>query len=235
MGPTVQGGVALVCRLIQALSPVALPWPARVTLGAGIGALLLVVVNQALAPEITPPLERASVLAGVLAVGLMLVATLWTRAVPEAAARIPLEGREGLELRSGLPVAVAEELGWGSQMLLTATPAASLVVVWDGVPLLRRGMLGSGHFTPGELCARARTRQSAISLVDLRLYPGRSEFDGLLPGLPAVVVQPLLDRGWVVVGGWSARCFSRSDLQWLEGWAQRLTSRLLSAWPEAPC
>jgi len=59
--------VALVCRLNQALSPVALPWPARVALGVGIGALLLVVVNQWQAPEINPSLERASVLAGALA------------------------------------------------------------------------------------------------------------------------------------------------------------------------
>lgn len=212
----------------------ALPWPARVALGAGSGALLLAVFNQWQAPEITPSLERASVLAGALAVGLLLVAALWTRAVPEAAARTTLVGREGLEVAEGLPDAVAEELGWGSQMLLTATPAATLVVLWDGVPLLRRGLLAEGHFSPGELCSRAQAKGSAISLVDLRLYPGRSEFDGLLPGLPAVVVQPLARRGWVVLGGWSARCFSRSDLQWLEGWGRRLTARLESGMAAAP-
>lgn len=225
--------MALVCRLNPVLSPVALPWPARVALGTGIGALLLVVLNQWQAPEINPSLERASVLAGALAVGLMLVAALWTRAVPEAAARAALEGREGIELAPALPDAVAEELGWGSQMLLTATPAATLVVLWDGRPLLRRGLLSDCPFEPGELCARARTKGQAISLVDLRLYPGRAEFDGLLSGLPAVVVQPLADRGWVVVGGWSVRCFSRSDLQWLEGWGRRLTARLEGAPPPA--
>jgi len=225
--------VALVCRLNQALSPVALPWPARVALGVGIGALLLVVLNQWQAPEINPSLERASVLAGALAVGLMLVAALWTRAVPEAAARANLTGEEGLQLADGLPDAVAEELGWGSQMLLTATPAATLVVLWDGRQLLRRGLIGPESFNPGELCQRAREKGGAISLVDLRLYPGRGEFDGLLPGLPAAVVQPLGDRGWVLIGGWSARCFSRSDLQWLEGWSRRLTARLVHVSPGA--
>ena len=225
--------MALVCRLNPALSPVALPWPARVALGVGIGALLLVVLNQWLAPEINPSLERASVLAGALAVGLMLVAALWTRAVPEAAARANLQGNEGVELSAGLPPAVAEELGWGSQMLLTATPAATLVVLWDGQLLLRRGLLAPGTFSPGDLCERARAKGAAISLVDLNLYPGRAEFDGLLPGVPAVVVQPLADRGWVVIGGWSVRCFSRSDLQLLGGWGRRLTARLESELPAA--
>jgi len=205
--------------------------PARVSLGAGIGALVLVVVNQGLAAEITPPLERADVLAAALAVGLMLVAALWTRAVPEAASRAALAGEEGLELAPGLPAHLAEELGWGSQMLLTATPAATLLVLWDGRPLLRRGLLADQTFVPGALCGLARSRGEAISLVDLRLYPGRAEFDALLPALPAVVVQPLAARGWVVLGGWSVRCFSRSDLLWLEGWARRLTDRLERALP----
>jgi hypothetical protein len=32
----------------------------------------------------------------------------------------------------------------------------------------------------------------------------------------------------VVLGGWSARCFSRSDLTWTEGWARRLTAEMLA-------
>ena len=225
--------MALVCRLNAALSPVDMPWPARLALGVGIGALLLVVVNQFTAPQLEPPLERASVLAGFLAVALMLVAALWTRAVPEAAARVDLQGREGLELRPNLPPELAEELGWGSQLLLTATAAASLVVIWDGQQLLRRGLLAEGPFAPGALCQRARASGKTISLVDLSLYPARAEFDGLLAGLPAVVVHPLGQEGWLVVGGWSARCFSRSDLLWLEGWAQRLRARLLAWRPAA--
>jgi hypothetical protein len=201
----------------------ALPLPARVSLGTGAVGLLLVVFNQLTAPLPEPPLVRASVLAALFAVGLMVVAVLWTRAVPEAAERVDLQGDEGLELAPGLPRQLLQDLGWGSQMLLTASPAAVVLVMWRGEVLLRRGLLGSIPFIPGPICARALERGQAISLVNLALYPGRAEFDTLLPGLPAVLIQPIADQGLVLLGGWSARCFSRSDLVWVEGWAQRLT------------
>ena len=202
--------------------------PARICLGSGVVALALVVLNQTTAASTDPALERAAVLASFLAVGLMLVGVLWTRAVPEAATRMALEGRQGLELAEDLPADLAEELGWGSQMLLTASAAAVVVVVWQGRCLLRRGLLADTPFTPGAICARTQAKGSAISLVDLRLYPGRDEFAGLLPNLPSVVVQPLGPEGLVVMGGWSARCFSRSDLVWLEGWARRITARMVA-------
>jgi hypothetical protein len=107
----------------------ALPPPARVSLSVGVVGLLLVVINQLTAAAQEPALTRAGVLAALLAVGLMLVAVLWTRAVPEAASRASLQGREGLELAADLPESVRQELGWGSQMLLTASPAA-VVLVW---------------------------------------------------------------------------------------------------------
>jgi hypothetical protein len=200
--------------------------PARVSLGTGAVGLLLVVFNQLTAPLPEPPLVRASVLAALFAVGLMVVAVLWTRAVPEAAERVDLQGDEGLELAPGLPRQLLQDLGWGSQMLLTASPAAVVLVMWRGEVLLRRGLLGSIPFIPGPICARALERGQAISLVNLALYPGRAEFDTLLPGLPAVLIQPIADQGLVLLGGWSARCFSRSDLVWVEGWAQRLTAEI---------
>lgn len=204
----------------------ALPLPARVSLGTGAVGLLLVVFNQLTTPLPEPPLLRASVLAALFAVGLMVVAVLWTRAVPEAAERVDLQGEEGLELAPGLPDQLVQDLGWGSQMLLTASPAAVVLVMWRGQVLLRRGLLGPLAFTPGPICARALERGQAISLVNLALYPGRAEFDSLLPGLPAVLIQPIADEGLVLLGGWSVRCFSRSDLVWVEGWARRLTAEM---------
>jgi hypothetical protein len=201
----------------------AIPTAARTVLGLGITGLALTVLNQATAPSLDPPLERAAVLAGILAVLLMLVGVLWSRVEPEAPQRVALRGSEGVELAEGLPEPLARELGWGSAMMLTATPAAVVLLHWGGRTLLRRGLLGEAIFRPGPICERARQRGQAISLVDLRLYPGRDEFEALLPDLPAVLVQPLGGEGVLVLGGWSPRCFDRSDLAWVEGWARRLT------------
>lgn len=205
----------------------ALPAAARIPLVAGVIGLSLTVVNQFTAGSVDPALERAGVLASILAVVLMLVGLLWTRITPEPAERAPLQGEEGLQLAEGLDPALQRELAWGSALLLTATPAATLLLMWRGTVLLRRGLqpleAAAAAFAEGPICERARQNGRAISLVDLRLYPGRAEFETLLPGLPSVVVQPLADTGVVVLGGWSARCFSRSDLTWLEGWSRRLT------------
>ena len=201
------------------------PAPARAAVLLGGCGLLLSVLNQATAGSIEPPLQRASVLAGILSVLLMLAGALWQRIVPEPAQRSPLQGREGLELAADLGPELREELGWGSMMLLTATPAAVVLVQQGDRCLLRRGLLAPTSFRPGPICRQASERGRAISLVDLAPYPGRDEFMPLLDALPSVVVQPIGARGWLLVGGWSARCFSRADLLWIEGWARRLTAR----------
>ena len=208
----------------------AMPAPARIVVGLGALGLLLTVVNQATAPVLEPPLERAAVLAGILSVLLMLVGVLGERVLPAEAERAPLTGREGVELAEGLPPALARELGWGSTLLLTATPAAVVLVLWEGQAVLRRGLLSDRAYIPGPIAERALSTGRAISLVDLRLYPGRDEFESLLAGLPSVLVQPIGERGLLLLGGWSARCFSRADLLWVEGWCRRLSED----WPGGP-
>lgn len=193
-------------------------------------ALALIVINQLTAPLVQPALQRSSALGALLSVGLMLVGVLWTRLAPVAPARVNLQGEEGLLLRGDLADAVQAELSWGSRLLLTATPAAVVVVVWNGELLLRRGLCLSPDdqtpMNPGPICLQALERGRAIHLVDLKHYPGRDEFTALLPELPSVLIQPLGSQGLLLVGGWSARCFSRADLGWCEGWADRLTAAL---------
>ena len=203
-----------------------MPTPARVVLFSGLLVLVLAVTNASTADRITPDLQRAEVLAGLAAVGLMLVAVLWTRANPRSADQVDLEGEQGLVMDQQTSADLREELGWGSHMLLTATPAASVLVYWRGQVILRRGLICDVPFKPGDICRRVMDRETTISLVNTELFPGRTEFDSVLQNLPAVVISPLGKNGVVVVGGWSKRCFSQSDERWLEGWTQRLKTSL---------
>jgi len=215
-----------------------MPFGARVSLSAGVLLFLLAVGNVFTAEAIDPTLQRAEVLAGMAAVGLMLVAVLWTRAQPLAPTAVELPGEQSLKLVPELCELCRTELAWGSHLLLTATSAATILVAWDGTVVLRRGLVPEAllvddqdgangeSFTPGPICERAQRQGQLVSLVKTALYPGRTEFDPVLPGLPSVMVQPLGERGWVVLGGWSERCFSRSDERWFTGWCERLRTTL---------
>lgn len=203
-----------------------MPGSARLCLFSGLLVLGLAVFNALSADTFPPALQRAEVLAGMAGVGLMLVAVLWTRAVPLSPEAVNLEGEQGLLIAEGLTNELRTELAWGSHQFLTATSAASMLVYWDDTVLIRRGLITDRVFQPGEICRRCTKRQELISLVKTALYPGREEFDPVLPGLPAVMVQPLGERGWIVLGGWSERCFTRADERWLTGWAERLRTEL---------
>ena len=199
-----------------------MPTPARAVLICALLLLGLTVANAGLAESVTPDLQRAEVLAGMAAVGLMLVAVLWTRANPRSAEKVPLQGDQGLVISDQLNDVQKHELAWGSHMLLTATPAASVLVLWRQQVVLRRGLISQSPFQPGAITMRAMERDQTISLVNTSLFPGRAEFDAMLPSLPAILVCPMGDEGVVIVGGWSPRCFTR----WLEGWTQRLRTTL---------
>ena len=202
-----------------------MPAQARIVLVWGLLILVMAVLNTVMAQSVTPELQRAEVLSAVAAVSLLLVAVLWTRADPRSAARQELGGEQGLVLASDVSDAVRDELGWGSHMLLTATAASTVLVYWKGIVLLRRGLISDGDF-PGTICRRVMQKNSSVSLVSTALFPGRGEFDPVLDALPSVLICPLGGDGVVVIGGWSERCFSRSDERWAEGWAVRLRTAL---------
>lgn len=203
-----------------------MPAPARAVLICALLLLGLTVANAGVAETVSPDLQRAEVLAGMASVALMLVAVLWTRANPKSAEKVTLKGEQGLVISDQLNGVQKQELAWGSHMLLTATPAASILVIWHEHVVLRRGLISQTSFRPGAITRRAMERDKTISLVNTALFPGRAEFDGMLQSLPAVLVCPMGQQGVVIVGGWSPRCFSRSDERWLEGWSQRLRTTL---------
>ena len=78
-----------------------MPGSARLCLIAGVLVLSLSLVNALTAGDFPPSLQRAEVLAGMAAVGLMLVAVLWTRAIPRPAEAAQLSGEQGLRIDRG--------------------------------------------------------------------------------------------------------------------------------------
>jgi len=134
-----------------------------------------------------------------------------------------LIGEEGLEIEETLPEPVKAELAWASHTLLTNS-ATKVVVIWyDGKVLLRRGILSPIQFSqPGSIAQRVLKTQKPTYLVKLALYPGKFEFDYLPENTQGVIVQPLGDRGVMVLGANAPRSYTKQDEKWVEALAAKL-------------
>tara|TARA_Y100001968_G_scaffold324351_1_gene363497 strand:- start:494 stop:1111 length:618 start_codon:yes stop_codon:yes gene_type:complete len=188
----------------------------------GLFLLILSIINIATATEVNPSLVRAETISGIASISLITIGYLWTEIKPKEPTRAILKGNEGFEISLDLSEAQKYELAWGSQQILTATAASTILIFWDNQVILRRGLITKKQFKPGVTCNRAFEQQRLISLVNTELFPGRDEFDCVLEGLPAVIIYPLGNRGLTIVGGWSKRSFTNSDEKWISGWSDKL-------------
>ena len=188
----------------------------------GIFLLILSIVNIVTATEINPSLVRGETLSGIASISLITIGYLWTEIKPKEPTKAILQGKEGFEIDLDLSEEQKYELAWGSQQILTATAASTILIFWDNKVILRRGLISNKSFNPGEICNRAIQQQRIISLVNTELFPGRDEFDCVLDNLPAVIIYPLSNRGLTIVGGWSKRSFTNSDEKWISGWSDKI-------------
>ena len=184
--------------------------------------LILSIINIFTSNQIYPTLIRAETISGIASIALITIGYLWTEINPKQPTKVILKGNEGFELCKKLSDDQKNELAWGSQQILTATAASTILIYWDNRVILRRGLISNEKFKPGEICNRAIDQKRLISLVNTELFPGREEFDGVLNDLPAVIVYPLSNRGLTIVGGWSKRSFTISDEKWISGWSDKL-------------
>ena len=184
--------------------------------------LILSIINIGTANQVNPILVRAETISGIASIALITIGYLWTEIKPKQATKVSLNGKEGFELCTKLTDEQRNELAWGSQQILTATAASTILIYWDNKVILRRGLISEKIFEPGEICKRSIDQKRLISLVNTELFPGRDEFDGVLNNLPAVIVYPLENRGLTIVGGWSKRSFTNSDEKWISGWSDKL-------------
>ncbi len=194
-----------------------------------VGAVALL-VNRGVSENLTPAQTRADALGIILSAVLILTGLLWQNIQPKAPESVELTGEKGLEIHPELPMPLQQELAWLSHTLLTTTSTKTVVIYYGGTTLLRRGILGvNSQVQPGAIVQRVLGQHKPVYLVNLNLYPGRVEFDYLPVNTQAVIVQPIGERGVLIVGANAPRCYTRQE----EGWVAALADKLavtLAGW-----
>jgi hypothetical protein len=191
-----------------------------------IGGTLLM-VNRLLTPELTVSQVRGDVLGAILTAVLILTGLLWQRVQPKLPDSVILVGDEGFELLPTLPDPLKTEFAWASHLLLTNTVTRSIVIYYRGEILMRRGILGtSDRVTPGAIVGRVLDKQKPIYLVDVKVYPGKLEFDYLPPNTQGIICQPLGGEGVMILGANSPRSYTKQDEAWITGIADKLANAI---------
>ena len=177
--------------------------------------------------SISPALERAQVLSAISSVIIVLIGFLFKQFNPNLAERVELKGENKFIFDPDLPTDILEELAWGSEAILTSTAAASILIHNDGKNILRRGITSNNIFKPGETCLRSIKDMKLISLASTKFYPGREEFFSFCLNVPSIIIIPINQKSFILIGGWSYRCFTKSDEKWIKNWSKKLNNIFL--------
>ena len=191
-----------------------------------IGAILFIfqLANFISIETITPDLERAQVLEAIASIIIILIGFLFKQFQPLAGEKVDLKGENKFIFDKDIPNEVIDELAWGSEAILTSTAAASILIHNDGVNILRRGIISNNEFYPGETCQRSVKDMKLISLANTKFYPGRDEFFNFCPDIPSILVVPINNKAFILIGGWSAKCFTKSDEKWVNNWSKKINN-----------
>ncbi len=177
--------------------------------------------------KITPELERAQILAAIASLIIILIGFLFKQFEPVAGVKVELKGENKFLFDNNIPDEVIDELAWGSEAILTSTAAASILIHNDGENILRRGITSTSSFIPGETCLRSTKDMKLISLANTKFYPGRDEFFDFCPDIPSILVVPINNKAFILIGGWSAKCFTKSDEKWIKNWSKKINNIFL--------
>ena len=191
-----------------------------------IGTLLFIfqIANFFSIETISPELERAQVLAAIGSLIIILIGFLFKQFKPLAGEKVDLKGENNFFFTKNIPEEVIDELAWGSEAILTSTAAAAILIHNDGENILRRGLTSNYEFIPGETCQRSTKDMKLISLANTKFYPGRDEFFNFCPDIPSVMVVPINNKAFILIGGWSPKCFTKSDEKWINNWSKKVNN-----------
>ncbi|MEM7553980.1 MAG: cofactor assembly of complex C subunit B [Cyanobacteria bacterium P01_A01_bin.84] len=191
-----------------------------------LGAILLF-INRLYTPELTVSQARGDVLAVILSAVLILTGLIWQQVQPRMPDAVELIGKEGFELVESLPQRVKIELAWASHLLLTNTVTGCVVIFYQNRVLLRRGILSDkSEVIPKAILQRVFEKQKPIYLVDLKVYPGRIEFDYLPSNTQGVICQPIGKEGVLILAANAPRSYTKQDENWIAGIANKLAVTL---------
>ncbi len=193
----------------------------------GIVGGLALLANRMVTANLTSSQSRADALGILLSAVLILIGLLWQQVQPKPPDAVTLVGEEGFEIDENLPEEVKTELAWASHILLTNTVTKVVAVYYDRQTIIRRGVLGkSKQVNIGTIAERVMKTQKPVYLVRLELYPGRVEFDYLPENTQGVIVQPLGEKGVMVLGANIPRSYTKQDENWITAIADKLAYNL---------
>ena len=177
--------------------------------------------------SISPALERAQVLSAISSVIIVLIGFLFKQFNPNLGDKVELKGENKFIYESDIPRDILDELAWGSEAILTSTAAAAILIHNNGNNILRRGITTNNVFKPGETCLRSLRDMKLISLANTKFYPGRDEFFSFCPNVPSILIIPINSKSFILLGGWSYRCFTKSDEKWISNWSKKVNDIFL--------
>jgi hypothetical protein len=188
---------------------------------------LALMINRLLTLNITSSQSRSDALGVILSALLILVGLLWQQVQPKLPESVVLVGEEGFDLDPELAESVKTELAWASHTLLTNSVTKVIVIWHEGKTICRRGILGKvNQLNLGIIAQRVIKTQKPIYLVSLSIYPGRFEFDYLPENTQGVIVQPLGEKGVMVLGANAPRSYTKQDENWVSAIAAKISHSL---------
>jgi Cofactor assembly of complex C subunit B, CCB2/CCB4 len=199
---------------------------------AGVLGSILLLINRFTTLTLTASQSRSDVVGVILNGVLILVGLIWHQVQPRSPDAVTLVGEQGFEFFPDLPEEIKKELAWASYLLLTNTVTKSLVVYYQGVVVLRRGILGiNSQVIPGNILEKVLASKKPVYLVNVPLYPGRVEFDYLPENTQGVICQPLGNQGVLILGANVPRSYTKQDENWIKGIADKLADTLQTYLP----
>ena len=174
--------------------------------------------------SISPALERAQVLSAISSVIIVLIGFLFKQFNPNLGDKVELKGENKFIFEPDIPRDILDDLAWGTEAILTSTAAATVLIHNDGKNILKRGITTNNIFEPGETCNRSLKDMKLISLANTKFYPGRDEFFSFCPNVPSILIIPINSKSFILIGGWSYRCFTKSDEKWINNWSKKVNN-----------